>query len=132
MPTNLVETLEPQNLEKIDEFNVNDDSGWDSDNYSKGSDFNANSGEEFDDWISFIFKKSITWFFFKKPKILFIDFFPFSLSLKVVSATFVLVCPSHFKHFFCSRKNQILEFYIFKFHDVIKCLSIKQEIHFTK
>ena len=50
MPTNLVETLEPQNLEKIDdEFNVNDDSGWDSDNYSKGFGFNAKSGEEFDD-----------------------------------------------------------------------------------
>lgn len=64
MPTNLVETLEPQNLEKIDdEFNVNDDSGWDSDNYSKGFDFNAKSGEEFDDWISFIFKKCITCFF---------------------------------------------------------------------
>ena len=29
-------------------------------------------------------------------------------------------------------ENQILEFYIFKFHGVIKCLSIKQEIHFTE
>ena len=28
--------------------------------------------------------------------------------------------------------DQILEFYIFKFLDVIKCLSIKQEIHFTE
>ena len=31
----------------------------------------------------------------------------------------------HFKSSFRSRENQILEFYIFKFHDVIKCLSIK-------
>ena len=67
-------------------------------------------------------------------------------NLKVVSATFVLVyflslnestCQTrknvflfHFKSSFRSRKN-ILEFYLFKFHDVIKCLSIKQ-IHFTE
>ena len=38
----------------------------------------------------------------------------------------------HFKSSFCSRENQVLEFQIFKFHDVIKCLSIKQEIHFTE
>ena len=38
----------------------------------------------------------------------------------------------HFKSSFLSQKNQILEFYILKFHDVIKCLSIKQEIHFTE
>ena len=38
----------------------------------------------------------------------------------------------HFKSSFRSRENQILEFTIFKFHDVIKCLSIKQEIHFTE
>ena len=37
----------------------------------------------------------------------------------------------HFKSSFHSRENQILEFQIFKFHDVIKYLSIKQEIHFT-
>ena len=30
-----------------------------------------------------------------------------------------------------SQENQVLEFYIFKFHDVIKCLSLKQ-IHFTE
>ena len=36
------------------------------------------------------------------------------------------------KSFFRSRENQILEFYIFKFHDVIKCLSTKQEIRFTE
>ena len=38
----------------------------------------------------------------------------------------------HFKSSFRSRENQISKFYIFKFHDVIKCLSIKQEIHFTE
>ena len=68
--------------------------------------------------------------------------------LKVVSATFLLVCflslnksicqtrknvfLFHFKSSFRSQENEILEFYIFKFHDVIKCLSIKQEIHFTE
>ena len=38
----------------------------------------------------------------------------------------------HFKSSFRSPENQVLEFYIFKFHDVMKCLSIKQEIHFTE
>ena len=38
----------------------------------------------------------------------------------------------HFKSSFRSCENQILEFYIFKFHGIIKCLSIKQEIHFTE
>ena len=68
--------------------------------------------------------------------------------LKVVSATFLLVCffrskqeylsnygkcfLFHFKSSFRSRENQILEFYIFKFHDVIKCLSIKQEMYFNE
>ena len=68
--------------------------------------------------------------------------------LKVVSATCLVVCFLSLKEstcetwknvfyftplsFFRSRENQILEFYIFKFHDVIKCLSVKQEIHFTK
>ena len=33
----------------------------------------------------------------------------------------------HFKSSSRSRENQILEFYIFKFYDVIKCLSIEQE-----
>ena len=33
-----------------------------------------------------------------------------------------------FNSFFRSGENQSLEFYIFRFHDVIKCLSIKQEI----
>ena len=71
-----------------------------------------------------------------------------SVSLKVVSATFMLVCflslnksifqirknvfLFHFKSSFRSRENQVLEFYLFKFHDVIKCLSIKEEIHFTE
>ena len=38
----------------------------------------------------------------------------------------------HFKSSFHSRENQILEICIFKFHDVIKCLSTKQKIHFTE
>ena len=36
----------------------------------------------------------------------------------------------NFKSSFRSRENQILEFPIFRFHDVIKCLSIKQEIFY--
>ena len=39
---------------------------------------------------------------------------------------------THFRSFFCSQENLILEFSIFKFHDVMKCLSIKQEINFTE
>ena len=38
----------------------------------------------------------------------------------------------HFKSSFRSRENQILEFKIFKFYDVIRCLSIKQGIYFTE
>ena len=38
----------------------------------------------------------------------------------------------HFKSSFRSRENQILEFKIFKFYDVIKCPSIKQGIHLTE
>ena len=68
-----------------------------------------------------------------------------SLPLKVLSAAFLLVCflslnkstcqtrkNVHFKSYFRSRENQILEFYIFKFHDVIKFLSIKQKICFNE
>ena len=72
----------------------------------------------------------------------------FGITFKVVSATFLLVCflslnestcqtrknlfLFHFKSSFHSTENQILEFQIFKFHDVIKSLSIKQEIYFTE
>ena len=67
--------------------------------------------------------------------------------LKVASATFLLVCflglnghlsnykkwfLFHFKSSFRSKESQILEFQIFQFHDVIKCLSIIHEIHFTE
>ena len=38
----------------------------------------------------------------------------------------------HLKISFRSRENQIVEFYIYKFHDVIEFLSIKHEIHFTE
>ena len=91
--------------------------------------------------------------------VLFIIFFIISISisgvfiyfywyLKVVSATFLLVCflylndstcqitkkcfLFHLKSSYCSWENQILEFYIFKFCNVIKCLSMKQVIHFTE
>ena len=68
--------------------------------------------------------------------------------LKVVSATFLLVCfvclkestlktrknvfLFHFESSFHSWDNQILTFQIFKCHDVIKCLSMKHETHFTE
>ena len=69
----------------------------------------------------------------------------FTPALKGVPATFLLVCflslnkstcqckcfLFHFKSSFRSGENQNLEFQMFKFHDVIKCLNIKQEIHFT-
>ena len=63
-------------------------------------------------------------------------------SLKVVSATFLLVCfvclnestretrkcfLFHFESSFRSRDNQILTFQTFKSYDVIKCLSMKHE-----
>ena len=38
----------------------------------------------------------------------------------------------HFKSSFHSQENQFLESQNLKFHDIIKCLSIKQEIHFTE
>ena len=65
----------------------------------------------------------------------------------VVSATFALVyflslnestCQTRKNAFYFISKalfileNQILKFCIFKCHDVIKCLCIKQEIHFTE
>ena len=65
---------------------------------------------------------------------------------KFVSAIFSIVCFLSLNESTCqtrkkknliqftisfrSRENQILELYILKFHDVIKYLSIKQEIHF--
>ena len=38
----------------------------------------------------------------------------------------------HLKSSFCSRENQISEFQIFRYHYVIKCLSIKQDMHSTE
>ena len=38
----------------------------------------------------------------------------------------------YFKSSFRSGENQIFVFQIFKFYDAIKCLSIKQEIHFAE
>ena len=65
--------------------------------------------------------------------------------LKVVSATFLLVCfvclkehlrnkekcfLFHFKSSSRSWDNQLLTFLIFKFHDVIKCPSMKHETYY--
>ena len=67
--------------------------------------------------------------------------------LKVVPATFLLVCFLSLKESTCETrtnvfvslqklflfsKNQILEFLIFKFHGIMKCLSIKPQIHLSK
>ena len=38
----------------------------------------------------------------------------------------------HFESSFRSWDNQILTFQMFQCHDIIKCLSIKQEMHFTE
>ena len=38
----------------------------------------------------------------------------------------------HLESSFCFWDNQILTFQIFKCHDVIKCLSMKHETHFTE
>ena len=68
------------------------------------------------------------------------------ISLRVVSATFLLVCFTclkestfetrknlfHLESSFRSWDNQILTFQIFKFHDIIKCLSMKHETHFIE
>ena len=65
--------------------------------------------------------------------------------LKVVSASFLLVCflylkestcetrkkcfLFHFESSFHFRDNQVLTFQIFKSHDVIKCLNMKHEAY---
>ena len=69
-------------------------------------------------------------------------------SLKVASATILLLSflngneknlsnqkkafLFHFKSSFCFWGNEILEFYIFKFYNVIKCLNMKREINFAE
>ena len=54
--------------------------------------------------------------------------------LRVVSATFLLLCflslnegtcETKCKSSFCSQENQILKFYIFRFHDIIKRLKTR-------
>ena len=72
--------------------------------------------------------------------------------LKVVSATFLLICfffksqkecfcetkenvfLFHFKSSVCCLENQSLDFWIFNFHDVMIVMisSIEQGIHFTE
>ena len=68
------------------------------------------------------------------------------ITLKVVSATFLLICFLSLNKSTCQTRKNVLCFtskalfilekikfyYIFKFHDVIKCLSIKQKTHFTE
>ena len=41
-------------------------------------------------------------------------------------------CFLYFKGFYRSRDIQILEFQILRFHDIIKCLIMKQVKHFTE
>ena len=69
-------------------------------------------------------------------------------ALKVLSTTFLLVCFVRLKNiplerrtkgfYFASKSsfrsgdNQILTFQMFKYYDVIKCLSTKHETHFTE
>ena len=38
----------------------------------------------------------------------------------------------HFQSSFCSRDNQILTFQVFKCYDVLRCLSMEHETHFTE
>ena len=74
-------------------------------------------------------------------------FWPFKPFLEVVSATFLLVCFVCLKEALWNKKkcfsfdlessfrswdNYILNFQISKCHDVIKCLSMKHETHFSE
>ena len=47
----LADILEHQNVDKSDDddLDLNDDTGWDNDNYDEKIDCNANSDDEFDD-----------------------------------------------------------------------------------
>ena len=59
------------------------------------------------------------------------------LYLKVVSATYLLVCFLSLNNSTCQTRKNVFYFtskalFVLKFHDVIKCLSIKEEIHFTE
>ena len=58
LPTNLADILEHQNVDKTDndELDLNDDTGWDSDNYDEEIDCDVDSAGEFDDWIHYWFK----------------------------------------------------------------------------
>lgn len=83
IPTNLTDMLKNSSLGDIDdnEFDLNDNSGWDSDNHDKDFVWNVNSEDEFDDWISLMFQISILWLKTKNKNLL-IDFFYFPLSSK--------------------------------------------------
>ena len=58
LPTNLTDILEHQNVYKTDnyELDLNDDTGWESDNYDKKIDCDVNSDDEFYGWIHHWFK----------------------------------------------------------------------------
>ena len=68
----------------------------------------------------------------------FTDCFCFWVCVRYVFASFFLILKEatvltrkkklfHFKSSLCSRKNQSLEFWIFEFHDFIKCPSIEKK-----
>ena len=50
LPTNLADILEHQNVDETDddELDLNDDTGWDSDNYDEESDCDVESDDKFD------------------------------------------------------------------------------------
>ena len=58
LPTNLADILEHQNVDESDddELDLNDDAGWDSDNYDEESDCDVESDDEFDGSIHYWFK----------------------------------------------------------------------------
>ena len=53
-------------------------------------------------------------------------------SLKLASLNKEKCFLFHFESSFRSRENQIFTFQVFKCHDVIKCVSMKHETHFTE
>ena len=58
LPTNLADILEHKNGgETVNaELDLNDDTGWDSNNYDEEIDCDVGSADEFDDWTHYWFK----------------------------------------------------------------------------
>ena len=54
----MADILEHQNVDGSDDddLDLNDNTGWDNNNYDEEIDCNANSNDEFDDWIHYWFK----------------------------------------------------------------------------